>query len=38
MRERIAGIGGSLVIDTAPGGGTTVTARCQVGAATPGSA
>jgi signal transduction histidine kinase len=38
MRERIAGIGGSLVIDTAPGRGTTVTARCQVGAATPGSA
>jgi signal transduction histidine kinase len=33
MRERMAGIGGSLVIDTAPSGGTTVTARCPLGAA-----
>ena len=33
MRERMAGIGGSLVIDTQLGGGTTVTARCPLGAA-----
>lgn len=31
MRERMAGIGGSLAIDTRPGGGTTVTARCGLG-------
>ena len=33
MRERMAGIGGSLAIDTQPGGGTTVTVRCPLGAA-----
>ena len=33
MRERMAGIGGTLAIDTAPGRGTTVTARCGLGAA-----
>jgi signal transduction histidine kinase len=38
MRERIAGIGGTLAIDTAPGRGTTVTAMCKVGEATPADA
>jgi signal transduction histidine kinase len=38
MRERMTGIGGSLVIATAPGRGTTVTARCPVGQATPAGA
>jgi signal transduction histidine kinase len=36
MRERMAGIGGSLVIDTAPSRGTTVTARYVLGAAQAG--
>jgi signal transduction histidine kinase len=38
MRERMAGIGGSLAIDTRPGGGTIVTARCNAGAAMPADA
>ncbi len=38
MRERMAGIGGSLAIDTAPDRGTTVTASCKVGEAMPADA
>ena len=37
MRERMAGIGGSLMIDTAPSRGTTVTARYVLGAAQAGA-
>lgn len=37
MRERMAGIGGTLVIDAQPGRGTTVTARCALGAAQAGA-